>query len=135
MKEPRKLHKALVVSIHALVGWAYCGLLIGVGRQFLPMQATLIVHAIGAPIGFVVISQFYYRRFGYTSPWQTAIAFLGIVVALDLFLVAPVLEKSFAMFTSALGTWIPFALIFTATYFTGRWFEESRNTAHPPDRI
>ena len=129
-----RLYKGAVVTLHAVAGWAYCGVLIGVGRRLLPMQATLIIHAIGAPVGFALISRFYHRRFGYTSPWQTAIAFLGIVVGLDVFLVAPVLEKSYAMFTSALGTWIPFAFIFTATYFTGRWFEASRNTAHPPDR-
>jgi hypothetical protein len=126
MKERGRLCEAVVIAAHALVGWAYCGMLIGVGRQLLPMQATLVVHAIGAPVGFVVISLFYYRRFGYSSPVQTAIAFLGIVVALDLFLVAPVIEKNYAMFTSPLGTWIPFALIFAATYISGRWSMVSR---------
>jgi len=128
MKEPGRLYKTAVIAVHALVGWAYCGVLIGVGRQLLPMHTTLVVHAFGAPVGFALISLFYFRRFGFTSPWQTAIAFLGIVVALDLFLVAPVIEKNYAMFTSALGTWIPFALIFAATYFSGRWSMVSRRT-------
>ena len=52
---------------------------------------------------------------------QTAAAFLGVVVTLDLFLVAPVFEKSYAMFSVLLGTWIPFALIFAMTYLTGRF--------------
>ena len=52
---------------------------------------------------------------------QTAAAFLGVVVFLDLFLVAPVFEKNYAMFSSVLGTWIPFALIFGATYLAGQW--------------
>jgi hypothetical protein len=34
---------------------------------------------------------------------------VGIVVALDAFIVAPLIERSYAMFTSPLGTWIPFA--------------------------
>ena len=126
MKELRRLYKAAVITVHALLGWAYCGVLIGVGRQLLPMHATLVLHALGAPVGFALISLFYYRRFGYSSPVQTAIAFLGIVVALDLFLVAPVIEKNYAMFTSPLGTWIPFALIFAATYISGRWSMVSR---------
>ena len=126
MKEPGRLYRTAVIAVHALVGWAYCGALVGIGRQLLPMQATLVVHAIGAPVGFAAISLFYFRRFGFTSPWQTAIAFLGIVIALDLFLVAPVIEKNYAMFTSPLGTWIPFALIFAATYFSGRWSMVSR---------
>lgn len=121
VKKPGRLYKAAVIAMHALVGWAYCGVLIGVGRQILPMHATLVLHAVGAPVGFALISLLYYRKFAFTSPLQTALAFLGIVVALDLFLVAPVFEKNYAMFASALGTWIPFALIFAATYFTGRW--------------
>lgn len=105
--------------LHALAGWAYCGMLIGVGRQFLSMEATLVVHAVGAPIGFALLSLLYFKRFACTTPLQTAIAFLAVVVALDAFLVAPVFERSYAMFASPLGTWIPFALIFAATYLTG----------------
>jgi hypothetical protein len=121
MMKPRMLQQAAVTLVHAAVGWAYCGALIGVGRQFLSIHTTLVVHAIGAPVGFCLISLFYYRKFAFTSPLQTAAAFLGVVAALDLFLVAPVFEKSYAMFSSVLGTWIPFALIFAATYLTGRF--------------
>jgi hypothetical protein len=126
MKERGRLCKAAVIVTHALVGWAYCGLLIAVGRQLLPMHRTLVVHAVGAPVGFALISLLYYRKFAFTSPMQTAAAFLSVVVSLDLFLVAPVFEKSYAMFSSVLGTWIPFALIFAVTYFTGRWSVVSR---------
>jgi hypothetical protein len=121
MTEATKLRRVAVVLAHAVVGWAYCGALIGVGRQFLSIHSTLVLHAIGAPFGFALVSIFYQRRYAFTSPMQTAAAFLGVVVALDLFLVAPVFEKSYAMFSSLLGTWIPFALIFTATYFAGRF--------------
>jgi len=120
MTKRGKLKRAAVVVAHAVVGWAYCGALIGVGRQILSMPLTLVLHALGAPVGFVLISRFYYRRYAFTSPLQTAAAFLGVVMALDLFLVAPVFEKSYSMFSSAPGTWIPFALIFAATYLTGR---------------
>ena len=121
-----RFHKTAIVIGHGAVGWAYCGALIGVGRQVLSMHSTLILHAIGAPVGFAIISRFYYRRFAYTSPVQTAAAFLGVVVFLDLFLVAPMFEKSYAMFSSILGTWIPFALIFAATYLAGRFSRTSR---------
>jgi hypothetical protein len=112
--------RALVILLHALAGWAWCGALIGVARQVLSMNAALIIHAIGAPLGFAAISFFYFRRFAFTTPLRTAAAFLGVVAGLDLFLVAPFLERSYAMFASPLGTWIPFALIFVATYVTGR---------------
>jgi len=97
----------------------------------LSIHRTLVLHAIGAPVGFALISRFYYRRFGYTSPGQTAAAFLGVVAVLDLFVVAPVFEKNYAMFSSVLGTWIPFVLIFAATYLTGRL---NPSSAIPPAR-
>jgi len=121
MTKPGKLRRAAVVLAHAVVGWAYCGAIIGLGRQFLSIHTTLILHAIGAPIGFALISFFYFRRYAFTSPMQTAAAFLAIVVGSDVLLAAPVFEKSYAMFSSVLGTWIPFALIFAATYLTGRF--------------
>ena len=130
MTKPGKRQRAAVVVVHAVVGWAYCGALVGVGRQFLSMHTTLVLHAIGAPVGFALISLFYYRSYGFTSPVQTAAAFLGVVVTLDLSLVAPVFEKSYAMFSSVLGTWMPFALIFAVTYLTGRFI-----SPQPPQQI
>jgi hypothetical protein len=121
MTIPNGFYKTVIIVTHGLVGWAYCGALIGVGRRLLPLHTALIVHAIGAPVGFAFISRFYYRQFAYTSPGQTAAAFVGVVVFLDVVLVAPVFEKNYAMFSSILGTWIPFALIFAATYLTGRF--------------
>jgi hypothetical protein len=83
------------------------------------MQETLIVHAIGAPIGFVLISLVYFTRFGYTSPLRTASLFLAVVASLDVVVVAVLIEQSFAMFANPLGTWLPLVLIFAATYLTG----------------
>jgi hypothetical protein len=40
-------------------------------------------------------------------------------MTMDATIVAPVFEKSYAMFASILGTWLPFPSIFVATYFTG----------------
>ena len=45
-----KLRKVVVLLAHGVVGWAYCGLLIAVGRWFLPMDQVSVVHAIGAPL-------------------------------------------------------------------------------------
>ena len=61
----------------------------------------------------------YFSRFNYTTPLRTALIFVGFVMLVDFFLVALVINKSLEMFTSLLGTWIPFALIFTSTYLTG----------------
>jgi hypothetical protein len=118
--EKRPLNKAVVILIHAFVGWAFCAAIMGIGMAVTSLQTTLILHAIGGPIGFIVISLFYFKKFGYTSPLQTAIWFIAFVVFMDIFIVALLIEKSFAMFRSVLGTWLPFSLIFLVTYFTGR---------------
>ncbi len=118
-EQDKRVLRSAVVFLHAMAGWAFCGTLIGILRSVVSLQATLIVHAVGAPLGFTLISRFYFRRFAYTTPLQTAVAFLLVVVGLDAFLVAPFIEKSFLMFRSPVGTWLPFALIFVATYITG----------------
>jgi len=90
-----------------------------IGLMYMPMDTTLIVHAIGGPAAFAALSAIYFNRFGFTTPLQTAFIFLGIVIGLDVVLVAPVFVGDFSMFQSLIGTWIPFALIFAATYVTG----------------
>ena len=111
--------KIIIILIHAFVGWGLCGAIVGVGRNITSMQITLIAHAIGAPIIFVVISLIYYKWFHYTTALQTATAFVLFVIFMDIFVVALLIEKSFEMFSSILGTWLPFVFIFTAVYITG----------------
>lgn len=113
------IKKVLIILAHAFVGWALCGAIMGVGPLFMSMQTTIIVHLIGAPIIFAAISLVYFTRFNYTTPLQTAIIFTAFVVATDFFVVALLILGSLEMFTSPLGTWIPFALIFASTYLTG----------------
>lgn len=108
-----------IIILHAFIVWALCGATIGIGRSETSMEITLIIHAMGAPVFAAVLSFAYYRRFNFTTPLETAFFFIGFVVLMDAGLVAPVFEKSYDMFKSPLGTWIPFTLIFLATYFTG----------------
>ena len=110
----------IAILTHAFVGWGLCGAIIGIGRNVTSMQVTLIVHAIGAPIIFAIITRIYFRWFRYTTALQTATAFIFFVILMDVMVVALLIEKSFEMFTSPLGTWLPFALIFASVYLTGR---------------
>ena len=109
----------IVLLVHPLIVWAVCGAIMGIGRAVTTLDNTLVIHAVGAPMVTALISWVYFTRFGYTAPLQTALIFFGVVVGMDAFLVAPVFEKSFEMFTSLIGTWVPFALIFLSTYLTG----------------
>lgn len=109
----------ITIALFGIVGWALCGAIMFIGMEVTSMQATLIAHAVGAPVIFTTISWIYYKRFGYTRPLTTALVFVGIVIFLDIFPVATVINRSFEMFASVLGTWIPWALIFLSTYLTG----------------
>jgi len=111
--------KWLVAAGFACAVWAFCGALMGIGRQLMSMDATLVVHAIGAPIGAASFAWIYFNAFGSTSPLVTAAIFVGTALVLDVFIVALLIERSFAMFASPLGVWIPLALIFASTWVTG----------------
>lgn len=111
--------KIMIILVYAFIGWALCGATMGIGLATMTLENTLIVHAIGAPIFFTIISLIYFQKFNYTTPLQTAIIFVGFVIAVDFFVVALLINRSSDMFASLLGTWIPFALIFASTYLTG----------------
>ena len=109
----------IIVLVFAFIGWAACAATMGVGMALATIKPTLIVHAIGAPIYFIILSLIYFRKFNYTTPLSTAIIFIAFVVFVDFFLVALVINQSLDMFRSFLGTWLPFIFIFTATCLTG----------------
>ena len=111
--------KNLSLALHAVILWALCGATIGLGRALVGIETTLIIHALAAPVLAVLISFHYFRRYPEASALATAVVFLAVVAALDAGLVAPVFEKSYAMFRSILGTWLPFGLIFLSTLLTG----------------
>jgi len=114
-----KLKQGLVILAHAFVGWLFCGATMMIGLSIWPPLTAQIVHAVGAPVFFGLVSWMYFTRFNYTTPLQIAAIFVGFVILVDFFLVALVINRSLEMFASPLGTWIPFALIFASTYLTG----------------
>ena len=67
-------------------------------------------------------------QFNYTTPWQTAAIFLAFALLTDFFVIAMLVQKSFDMFASILGAWIPFALIFGSTYLVGTFLKRSQTT-------
>ncbi len=125
------MRQAATVVAFALVGWAFCAASIGIGFSVTSQTMALIVHAIVAPVVFAGLSFVYFTRFAYTTPLVTAALFLAVVAALDLFVVALFVLRSFAMFGSILGTWLPFALIFAATWATGLAVGRQGVTARP----
>lgn len=108
-----------IIAVHALVAWVFCGAIVIIGRQIWTIETTLIVHAIGVPIVFLFVSLIYFTYFSYTTPLQTATIFTLSAMLLDLIVVATIIERSYEMFGSLIGTWIPFGLMFLTTFLIG----------------
>jgi hypothetical protein len=115
------VRKIITVLVHAFVGWALCAATMGIGMSTTTLDNALIIHAIAAPIFFMLVSLVYFKIYNYTTPLQTAIIFVAFVILMDFFVVALLINRSLDMFASLLGTWLPFALIFASTYLTGRY--------------
>jgi len=114
---PRASLAALIA--HGVLGWAACGVLMGVLLATVSEPSAIITHAVGAPIIFAAVTAHLFLRSGGRRPIFVASTFTAIVVALDALIVAWLIQRSFAMFSSALGTWVPFALIFVSVFVTG----------------
>lgn len=123
-----QIKKYGVVLVFALIAQMLCWAIMVIGQMVTSIENTLIAHAIGAPIIAIVVSWIYYAKFNYTTPLQTALVFVFVVIIMDVFIVALLIEKSFEMFTSPIGTWIPISSIFLATYFTGLFVKRRKVT-------
>jgi multisubunit Na+/H+ antiporter MnhC subunit len=126
----RNVRAIVTLSGLALIGWACCAAIMGIGLQVTTQSTTLLLHAIAAPLIFGALSAFYFTRFHYTSPLQTALIFTGVVIVMDTVVVALLLLHSFAMFASVEGTWLPFALIFASTYLVGVVIDRTASLRH-----
>ena len=103
----------------ALVVWAACGGVIAIGRRVWTMQTTLVVHlCAAAAFAFAAAAAHKLMAPDFDIVGRAA-AMTGLIIALDALVVAPLFERSYAMFRSALGTWVPFAAMFLASWVAG----------------
>ena len=105
--------------LHGFVGWAACAILMGGLLATASLTTALVAHGVGAPIIFAAVTAHLYLRSGGRPPIVVAVTFTAMVITLDALVVALLIERSFAMFSSVLGTWLPFALIFVSAFVTG----------------
>ncbi len=99
--------------------WAACGGVIAVGRRIWSMQTTLIVHLFAAAAFAFAAAAAHKLLVPGFDPATRAAAMTALIVALDALVVAPLFERSYAMFRSVLGAWIPFVAIFFASWVAG----------------
>jgi menaquinone-dependent protoporphyrinogen oxidase len=104
---------------HAVAGWSACAVVMAGLLAMTGAGVALAVHAIAAPLIFVAIGRSYFSARGARTPLPVAVAFTAIVGGLDAAIVAGLIQRSFAMFASVWGTWLPLALIFAASWATG----------------
>lgn len=111
--------KIFVIFVHMFIGWFVCSAIMGISRQFIPIDTLLIIHLIAVPVVFSLISIVYFSKYNYTTPVVTALIFTSFIIVMDFLIWAVLLLKSMEMFQSILGTWIPFLLILLSTCITG----------------
>ncbi len=103
----------------ALALWSACGAVIAIGRAMWSIDTTLRVHLVAAPILAALAATAHRALAPDFDPLLRAAAITIIVMILDAAVVAPLFERSYGMFRSVLGTWLPFAAIFAAAWAAG----------------
>jgi hypothetical protein len=105
--------------LHGLAGWGACAATMAGSLALGSVSAAVVIHAVLAPLVFTAIAWHYFRARGARDAWPTAITWTSIVMLLELVVVAVAIQRSLEMFTSCTGTWLPFGLVFLATWATG----------------
>ncbi len=103
----------------ALVLWGACGGVIAAGRRLWSLDTTLRVHLVVAPVLAFLVAVAHKELAPGFDPLLRAAAITFIVMLLDALVVAPLFERSYAMFRSFVGTWLPFVAIFAACWAAG----------------
>jgi multidrug transporter EmrE-like cation transporter len=113
------IKESLILLVHAIIIYFVCFAVMGVSMAAVPIDTALVVHAAAAPFVSAIFSFIYFKKFNYTNPLITATVIMATVILLDFFLTATIILQDYAMFYSLIGTWIPFALIFTGALLVG----------------
>ncbi len=102
----------------AVVGWMACGLIFVLARAAFDVNVAVVIHLLAAPVIGAAVTLLLWNHPRHPGVAGTAATLAGTAALLDAIVVAPFLERSFAMFASLAGTWIPLTLIFAASAAT-----------------
>jgi menaquinone-dependent protoporphyrinogen oxidase len=121
---------------HGVIGWALSAAVMAGLLALASTGLALALHAIAAPIVFILVSRHYFAPPGAREPLPVALAFAGIAV-LELAAVAWLMQGRLTVFTAIIGAGLPAALIFAFTWMTGfimstlPWPKVESNAATP----
>ncbi|MHA1950158.1 MAG: hypothetical protein ACW987_09815 [Candidatus Thorarchaeota archaeon] len=118
--------ETLILLVHGIIIYFVCFAVMGVSMATLTIDSALLAHAAAAPFVSAIFSYIYFKKFNYTSPLVTAFVFMVTVIIMDFVLTATIILQDYAMFYSLIGTWIPFALIFTAALLVGIYLNRAQ---------
>lgn len=104
---------------YGVVGWGLCAALTMALSQLSSIGVALVARAVFAPLVFLSISIRYFHPAGAREPLPTALFWSAIIAVLDAALVVGAVNGDFAKFTSIVGTWLPYSLVFVTTWLTG----------------
>jgi hypothetical protein len=107
------------VIVCGLILWAACGGVYAMGREVWPGEMPEVVRLAVAPAiaaGATLADELVAPG---VDALMRAAAFTLIVAALDVVVLAPLVDGDRGMFRSALGAWLPLTAIFAASLFTG----------------
>lgn len=104
---------------YGVLGWALCAAVTAALSQLTALGVTMVARAVLAPLVFLAISLLYFRPRGAREPLPTALSWLAILAVLDSAVVAGAVSDGLSRFTSILGAWLPYSLVFLATWLTG----------------
>jgi hypothetical protein len=99
--------------------WGACGSLMAIGPRIWSLDTTLRVHLAAAPVIAFLVSAIHKLVAPEFNSVLRAVVLTALVIILDVALVAPIFQRSYAMFRSFVGNWIPFAAIFLASLAAG----------------
>ncbi|HEX5753991.1 MAG TPA: flavodoxin domain-containing protein [Archangium sp.] len=104
---------------HGVLGWAVGAVILAVLSPLIGITAARIVHTLAVPFIFSAVGWHYFRVRGAREPLPTAVVWTALVALLDLVIVAGLVQRDVAMFSSILAVWLPLVLVFLTTWAVG----------------
>ncbi len=104
---------------HGVAAWALCAATMAGLLRLTSTGVAIAAHAVLAPLIFTILAVRYFQDRNARDPLPTALTWTALVLLLDAAIVAGLVQRDLAMFTSVTGTWLPLALGFLATWLTG----------------
>jgi hypothetical protein len=120
----KNLARITAVLLFGLIGWILSELTFYTSKFYLGSYLAVLIHFVLSPLLFIILAYIYFRYINLTGSLLTALIVTSILIVLDVFVVAMIIENSFRMFTNVMATWMPFLFVFLSIFLTGMNFND-----------